>query len=330
MCSESSSLGNSVDVAEGKSKVDASCKEVLANKTVLAKILQELCKEYKGMSLKEIEGLIEPPAVGSLPVDKDFTGQKINGMANEDSSNYEGLVKYDVRFKAKCPGENDEYNELIINVEAQGVFHPGYSLVTRGIYYASRMISAQNQIEFDHSHYDRIRKVYSIWVCLKPDAGWENTVTSYTIQEHNIIGNAKEKVFDYDKMNITLVCTQNESEVSDTIVGFLTALFSAQFTAEERKKILADRFSINTCDNDLGRRLDKMCDYGSYTWNEGEKAGFSKGEKSGFEKGQANGIKALVSTLKELGITSAAIVAKVAEKFGMTEDEARKEYEKYA
>lgn len=172
--------------------------------------------------------------------------------------------------------------------------------------------------------------MYSIWVCLNPDDGWENTVTSYTLQEHNIIGNAKEKVFDYDKMNITLVCTQNESEVSDTIVGFLTALFSAQFTAEERKKILADRFSINTYDNDLGRRLDKMCDYGSYTWNEGEKAGFSKGEKSGFEKGQANGIKALVSTLKELGITSAAIVAKVAEKFGMTEDEARKEYEKYA
>lgn len=156
MCSESSSLGNSMDIAEGKSKVDASCKEVLANKTVLAKILQEICKEYKGMSLKEIEALIEPPQVGSLPVDKDFTGQKINGMANEDSSNYEGLVKYDVRFKAKCPGKKDEYNELIINVEAQGVFHPGYSLVTRGIYYASRMISAQNQIEFNHSHYDRV------------------------------------------------------------------------------------------------------------------------------------------------------------------------------
>ncbi|OUP84952.1 hypothetical protein B5F07_06840 [Lachnoclostridium sp. An169] len=38
--------------------------------------------------------------------------------------------------------------KLIINVEAQKDFHPGYSLMTRGIFYGARMISAQKGTEF--------------------------------------------------------------------------------------------------------------------------------------------------------------------------------------
>lgn len=43
---------------------------------------------------------------------------------------------------------------------------PGYDIVTRGIFYAARLISAQSGTEFTHSHYDDIKKVYSIWLCM--------------------------------------------------------------------------------------------------------------------------------------------------------------------
>lgn len=56
---------------------------------------------------------------------------------------------YDVRFDAIAPksadsAEQEEVIRLIINVEAQTKFKPGYPLTKRAIYYCSRMISAQH------------------------------------------------------------------------------------------------------------------------------------------------------------------------------------------
>ena len=87
---------------------------------------------------------------------------------------------YDVRFDAIAPKsadstEQEEVIRLIINVEAQTKFKPGYPLTKRAIYYCSRMISAQHGPIFTKSEYGKIRKVYSIWICTQPSDGFENT-----------------------------------------------------------------------------------------------------------------------------------------------------------
>ena len=56
----------------------------------------------------------------------------------------------------------------MIDVEAQNKFYPGYPLIMRAMYYSSRMISSQYGTEFEKSHYEKIRKVCSVWVCLHP------------------------------------------------------------------------------------------------------------------------------------------------------------------
>lgn len=313
------SFGKSLDIAAGKSHTDSSCKEVMTNKYFLAKILQSVCTEYKNLTLEEIVRLIEgEPECGAFPVDKELTGQKIHGMANEDSSNYEGTVRYDVRFQAAYPTPSGKYEKLIINIEAQGNFNPGYSLITRGIYYVSRMISAQNGTEFEKSNYNEIKKVYSIWICLNPNKEWQGSVNSYTIHENNISGTVLAKPKVYDKINVTMIGLKNEYDGSDGIVDFLSVIFSTTLSAEEKKSILKEKFGIDTKCTGLERGIANMFNYGEYVYSQG------------LAKGRAEGVEALISTLKEMGVTPAAIIAKVAEKFGMTEDEARKEYEKYA
>ncbi len=49
--------------------------------------------------------------------------------------------------------------ELDINVND---ISPGYSLLKRATYYASRMISSQRGRDFHGDEYDKIRKVYTI------------------------------------------------------------------------------------------------------------------------------------------------------------------------
>lgn len=71
----------------------------------------------------------------------------------------EGTLFYNVRFDAIAPKsadstEQEEVIRLIINVEAQTKFKPGYPLTKRAIYYCSRMISAQHGPIFTKSEWN--------------------------------------------------------------------------------------------------------------------------------------------------------------------------------
>ena len=76
---------------------------------------------------------------------------------------------------------------MIINVEAQKDFHPGYAVTSRGVFYGARMISAQKGIEFTGSNYDGIRKVYSIWICMNAPDYIGNAVSRYSIKKEDIL-----------------------------------------------------------------------------------------------------------------------------------------------
>ncbi len=52
----------------------------------------------------------------------------------------------------------DENVGIVIGIEAQKSFYPGYDLVTRGIYYAARMISSQMGVEFTGENYNQIKR----------------------------------------------------------------------------------------------------------------------------------------------------------------------------
>ena len=106
----------------------------------------------------------------------------MQGTATEDSTITEGSVTYDIRFYAIIPGTEEKIS-LIINIEAQNDFYPGYPIIKRAIYYCSRMVSSQYGREFTNSHYEKIKKVYSVWICTKPPACRQNTINRYTIRE---------------------------------------------------------------------------------------------------------------------------------------------------
>ena len=123
----------------------------------------------------------------------------------------EGTINYDVRFDAIAPASEGSTAQkdvirLIINVEAQTAFNPGYPLTKRAIYYCSRMISAQHGPIFTNSEYGKIRKVYSIWVCTHPTKEFQNTLIRYSIRPEQLIGNAVEKSENYDLMSVVTIC----------------------------------------------------------------------------------------------------------------------------
>ena len=150
-------LAHTIDQTEYDSRYDRTAKKLLANKQILAQIMKGCVNEYSDCTVDDIvEKYIEgTPEVGSVGVHVDDTNRPkkstdvIKGSNNEDSTLTEGTLFYDVRFDAIAPKsadstEQEEVIRLIINVEAQTKFKPGYPLTKRAIYYCSRMISVQH------------------------------------------------------------------------------------------------------------------------------------------------------------------------------------------
>ena len=126
-------------------------------------------------------------------------------MANE------GQVTFDIRFHAVTPGM--EQVKLIINVEAQKSFTPGYDIVTRAVYYCARLLSSQMGVEFTPKSYDGIKKVYSIWICFDVPEYAENTITEYKIQPNSLYGDFQGKVR-YDLFSAVMVCLGKKEDLS--------------------------------------------------------------------------------------------------------------------
>ena len=292
-------LAKNIRIADDKAKYDEACKRLLAEKTILAWIMKSCLEEYKEYDVNEIaENYIEGnPQISSVAVAPDETNAPmIRGLNTEDATMTEGTITYDIRFLSYVP-KSDEKIQLIVNVEAQNDFYPGYPIIKRGIYYCSRMISAQYGTEFVDAHYEKIKKVYSIWVCLNPPKKWQNSITRYVIKEENLIGTVKQEQSHYDLMTAVLVFlgdTQDENYKG--VLKLLNTLLSTDTSVQEKKQILQDDFHIQMT-RQLEREVTEMCN-------------LSKGvEQKGIEKGRKESMLEIAERLLKQGALSIEQIA---------------------
>lgn len=188
--------------------------------------------------------------------------------ANEDASLTDGTVTYDICFQASAPVAGEQI-QLIVNLEAPNDFYPGYPLIKRGIYYCSRMISAQYGAVFTAADFKAIRKVYSIWICTHPPKNRENTITRYEITEKNLVGNVRETVADYDLMAAVMVCLGKPgSEKENGALKLLDVLLSTETEVREKQRILQEDFAIQMTQT-LERKVSVMCNLSKGVWEKG-------------------------------------------------------------
>ncbi len=277
-------LSENITAADSKADYDAACKRLLSNKIILAWIMKSCIEEYYDYSIEEIagkyiEGTPQVSETAVNPDEGDLYGY-VRGTGTEDSTITEGTVTYDIRFYAIIPG-TEERISLIINIEAQNDFYPGYPIIKRAIYYCSRMVSSQYGREFTNSHYEKIKKVYSVWICTKPPACRQNTINRYTIREENIVGDASEKKENYDLMSAIIICLGNPCrDRYYGILKLLEVLLSSERKPEEKKQILKEDFNIKMT-SELESEVALMCNLSKGIEEKGIKLGISQGIKEG-------------------------------------------------
>lgn len=202
------------------------------------------------------------------------------------------MVTYDIRFCAKVPVSKEKIR-LIINIEAQNDFYPGYPIISRGIYYCSRLISSQYGVEFSDAHYEKIKKVYSIWICMNPPKYRENSINRYSITEEQLIGSCSERKENYDLLTAIMICLgDSNNENASGVLKLLEVLLSSEREAKEKKEILQNDFSIEMTKT-LESEVSIMCNLSKGV----EEKGIQKGIEKGIEQGLLLSIKNLMETM---------------------------------
>ena len=276
-------LSKAIQATEKTQEYDNNIKFILSQKIILAHILIGTTQEFAGMRPEEILAYIEEgPQIGNVFVEPGLTNilSKIQGGNTEDAVPGEGSITYDVKFYAKYlgkqkKGKENKFTKLLFDIEAQKDFYPGYDLVTRGIFYAARQISAQKGTEFEKSDYDNMKKVYSIWICLSPPKYCENTIMRYSFQKQSLYGRTLKGHFRYDLMEVIFINLPRavpEEEAEPTLTGMLKTLFSPELSKETIMDRLENIYHIPMSD-ELEGGINAMCNFGEAILERGLKQG---------------------------------------------------------
>ena len=256
-------IAQTIELAADRARYDECAKKLLTYKAVIAWILKSCTKEFSQYSVKFIcdNCLNENVELSEHAVHQDQLNrdERLNGDKRLDGLNTEAnavkdqTVYYDIRFKATLP-ESKEPVQLIITV-------------------------------FTDEHYEKIQKVYSIWICPDPAKKRKNGIFRYHTVEDSVRGNSFVKSEAYDLMEVVILNLGDADESSDLeILDLLNVLFSTTATPEEKKKRLNDEFDI-AMTAEFESEVRDMCNLSKALVEQGIEQGIERGIEQGIGKG---------------------------------------------
>lgn len=313
-------LAHGIEKTENESQYDECIKTLLSDKQVLARIAQHRIEEFRDYDIPTIIECIEgEPEISKRMV---YPGKQnmeaIVGMNSESKEPNEGELTFDIRFYMIT--KDKERIKVIVNIEAQKSYYPGYHFEPRAIVYCARMISEQIDREFTTDDYDGLKKVYSIWIFFDAPQKDSDTITEYTIEKKDVYGTSVEGgKYDYLSISFIRLPKGKMEESKNKLIHMLSTLFSQTLDADAKKKILEQEHQMNMT-RKLEGGIHSMCNVG-----EGlvEKA-IERGLEQGIQQGRQEGINALIRTMRKFGVNDDKILAQLMEEYELDENMAKK------
>ncbi len=292
-------LKNAVDASDREAQYDECAKRFLGQKFTIASILSKSVEAFLGMAPRDIIPYIEgEPYISKVPVEpgltnvnRDENGQRVTGLNTENQEIHEGLVRFDVICYVRLPSSEDgegPLSQIIINLEMQKDQPREYQILNRAVFYVSRQISAQKERDFTNSHYDDIKSVYSIWICMNME---ENSMSHIYLTKEDMMGSQPWRG-GLDLFHIIMIGIGKDlpgQEENYELHRFLGTIFSQKLAVEEKLHIMKTEYDI-TSEENFREDVNEMCNLGEGIMEEGIAIGMEKGIAIGETKGREEGI----------------------------------------
>jgi hypothetical protein len=153
------------------------------------------------------------------------------------------------------------------------------------------MLSAQYGTEFVSSHYEKLKKVYSIWICANPPKARQNTITQYAMTERHILGQSSEPMQNYDMLSVVQINLSTEpAGQKPGVVELLSMLLGRRCSTEEKLHTMQDHYGI-TISNAFEQEVTGMCNLGLAYYEDGMQQGMQQGMQKGVQQGVQQGVR---------------------------------------
>ena len=267
------------DILSQNTTQDNVIKMLFTHKQIVAIMLRECLPEFNGVPLN----FITEKCLDGLEDADYLIGDKTHGNAGIDM---------DICIHARLPKDLDSQVGVIINIEVQQNFHPGYDIIKRGIYYGCSLIAMEKETVFADSDYDNLKKVYSIWICLDVPLDKANTIIRYGMAElcpTDVTHGVHRIGAPYDLLEVMMVCLNDKCENGgDVVIDMLRTLFSQRLSKEEKQKLLKEKYSITFTQ-------EKQMKFNYYEYV--KETNLKIGEEKGFQLGEIQTRKTVVTNM---------------------------------
>ena len=269
-------IAETIEINSYTAKYDESVKEMLADKQILARILKYSLEEFANEELSVIIKSMDEPVISQMRMEPGHTNfTRIQKTSQEDLVIGEGKIYFDIRFSVYLGAD---LIKILINIEAQKSTNPsklGYHIDNRAIYYLGRMISSLKEVEFQNSHYDELKAVRSIWICMD-SADDEDSINRIRFTQENVFGK-KMKLENLDKVQGVIIrLRENENaEISKNVLIAMLEELLKRDSAESKKKKLKEQYDI-IMDVETERRVNTMCNLSEVVLERGVEQGMEQ------------------------------------------------------
>ena len=290
-------------IASGKrSAYDVEAVNILKDRQFLARIFKESVMECQEMDIQEIISCIEDLHVRSVPVEPGLTNTVLTGEPTESKIIGEGTITYDIRCRFALRPEKIVIR-LAIDLEFQNNEKPNYDLIPRGIFYSGRMLSEQMGHTVTGHNYDKLEKVYSIWIVMNVALVRANTISRYSITHEPVYGVFLDKSR-YDLLQVIIIRLPGDrykrkpKNKPTALMDLLSTVFSSKIGVEEKLDKMQEHGMIIR--EEMKEKVAGMCNLSEGIFEEGREEGRAEGREEGRAEGE-NKLAALLSNLFSLG-----------------------------
>lgn len=224
--------------------------------------------------------------------------------------------------EAEAAADDARWGSIItIDLEIQNKFYPDYWLPNRFLYYISRLMARQGGMEFSKDHYDDIKRVYSIWICLEPPVALYNRAKWYPMDERDFDQLPGYYLKELRALNLVVLGIHGPDAGNyQGVFKMLYVLLLSRYSLEEKLRILKEELGLDLPESCL-MELEEMNSLSEKIRIESEAIGEARGEVRGEARGEAKAFSVFefAQNLFLAGLPKDEVVAEVKAKFNLSE-----------
>lgn len=178
------------------------------------------------------------------------------------------------------------------------------------------MLSSQYGNEFTAPHYEHLKRVYSIWICMDVPSYIKSSISICHIRPEILVGYMPVPPQAYDLLSVAKICLNEKTEEEHSLLALLKTLFSVSLTAGHKIDLLNRKYGIFT-DPEEEKELITMCNLSEAI------------EEKGIQRGLEQGIRIFIEYAAETGGQKEDILAQHAKRFELSDASAMGYFDKF-